>query len=102
MNKYLACTVALLMPVALSAQALAQTGMAHSTMAPGTMAPNAAAPAAGMAGTMAPAGTANLSAIDKKFVMKAAQGGMAEVQMAQLAQTRPVRHRQAVCPDDDR
>ena len=82
MNKYLAYTAALIMPFAVSAQALAQgtmapTGsMAHSTMAPGTMAPNA----------MSSGSMAKLSAADKKFVMKAAQGGTAEVTMAQLAQ----------------
>ena len=73
MNKYLACTAALMMPLLGASQALAQT----STMAP----------PAGMAGTASPmASTAKLSATDKKFVTKAAQGGMAEVQAAQLAQ----------------
>ncbi len=103
MNKYLACTAALMMPLALCAQAMAQTAqpgatgmapagsMAHSTMAPGamstgTMAPGTMAPPAGMAGAMTPGSTAALSATDKKFVMKAAQGGTAEVSMAQLAQ----------------
>ncbi len=88
MKTTLACTAAaFVMPLMMSAQALAQTtapatapmasGM-HSTMAPAaTTAPGAMAPAAG---------TANLSSMDKKFVMKAAQGGMAEVQLAQLAQ----------------
>ncbi len=94
-NKYLACT-AFAMPLLLSAQVLAQpaaTGaapaapMAHSTMAPAapaTMAPSASTPGSSMATTAS--GTAKLSAMDKKFIMKAAQGGMAEVQLAQLAQ----------------
>lgn len=49
----------------------------------------AMAPASGgmSSGAMASgAGTANLSAADKKFVMKAASSGMAEVQAAQIAQ----------------
>ncbi len=95
MNKYLAYTAALAMPLAVSAQSLAQPAatstapsapMAHSTMAPGAMAPGTMAPPAGMAGAMAPGSMAKLSAVDKKFVMKAAQGGTAEVSMAQLAQ----------------
>ena len=89
MNKYLACTAALMLPLLGAGQAMAQTstGAAPSTS---TMAPPASstmAPAAGMAGTASPmASTARLSATDKKFVVKAAQGGMAEVQAAQLAQ----------------
>ena len=93
MNKYLACT-AFALPLLLSAQVLAQpaaTGtapaapMAHSTVAPAapaTMAPTT--PTSSMATTTA--GTVKLSAMDKKFVTKAAQGGLAEVQLAQLAQ----------------
>ncbi len=81
MNKYLACTAALVMPLLAVAPALAQTApMAHSTMAPATT----TAPSPGSMG--ATEGTTKLSAMDKKFVMKAAQGGMAEVQLAQLAQ----------------
>lgn len=92
MNKFLACT-ALAMPLLLSGQVLAQpaaTGtapaapMAHSTMAPAAPATMAPAPSSSMATTTA--GTVKLSAMDKKFITKAAQGGMAEVQLAQLAQ----------------
>ena len=65
---------------AASAQTPAATPQSSSPGAPSM------APAAGgsMASTAAP--TASLSAADKKFVMKAASGGMAEVQAAQLAQ----------------
>ena len=92
MNKYLACT-AFAVPLLLSAQVLAQpaaTGtapaapMAHSTMAPAAPATMAPTPSGSMAATTA--GTVKLSAMDKKFITKAAQGGMAEVQLAQLAQ----------------
>jgi putative membrane protein len=85
LNKYLACTAAVMMPMLAIAQPAA-TGtapmapMAHSTMAP------AAAPAPATGGMAATTGTTKLSAMDKKFIMKAAQGGMAEVQLAQLAQ----------------
>ncbi len=79
MNRYSAFTAALIMPLMVSAQALAQSAtapMAHSTMAP--------APAAG--GMAMTAGKTKLSALDKMFIKKAAEGGMAEVQLAQLAQ----------------
>ena len=94
MNKFLACTAALMMPLLGASQALAQTstGMAPGSstgMGPGSssMAPSSTmTPPAGMAGTASSmASTAKVSATDKKFVMKAAQGGMAEVQTAQLA-----------------
>ncbi len=54
------------------------TGLtAPSPTSPGAMTPSE---------TMAPAGASDLSAADKKFIQKAAVGGMAEVQLAELAQ----------------
>ena len=80
MNKTIAWATALAIPFAMSS-AFAQTA------APTNTGP-AMSPHAGMApgGSMASSSTANLSAGDKKFVEKAAIGGMAEVQLAQLAQ----------------
>ena len=99
MNKYLACTV-FAMPLLLSAQVLAQpaaTGtapaapMAHTTPPPpaGTE-PTSVPTPAGMGSMSSSAaqtpGSVKLSAMDKKFIAKAAEGGLAEVQLAQLAQ----------------
>lgn len=87
MNKYLTYTAALIMPVMVSAQALAQTTTTSPPPAP--MAHAAGSPTAPVAtpSTMgASSGTTKLSAADKRFITKAAQGGTAEVQMAQLAQ----------------
>ena len=76
---------AMALPLLLTTAALAQT--APATAPTGATAASPAAPAAAMAPTTpTPAGTANLSKADKDFVTKAAQGGAAEVQMAQLAQ----------------
>jgi len=74
---------ALAVPLAFSAASFAQTAAPNST---GSMSPSAGKMGMQPAGTMAPAATADLSPADKKFVMKAAIGGMAEVQLAQLAQ----------------
>ncbi len=89
-NNYLR-SAAIIMPLLLSTGAFAQTAS-----------PSATSPATAPAGTssgMAPMGStsastpaasatapANLSKADKAFVTKAAEGGTAEVQMAQLAQ----------------
>ncbi len=86
MNKYLACTAALVMPLLGATGALAQTSTG-TVPSPSVTAPSSTmAPAAGMAGTSSMASTAKLSATDRRFVTKAAQGGLAEVQAAQLAQ----------------
>jgi putative membrane protein len=80
--------IALAAALLLSTAAYAQTP-SHTTTAPG--APAAASPAnvpemaPGKTGAAAPS-AANLSAADKRFVDKAAEGGLAEVQAAQLAQ----------------
>jgi putative membrane protein len=78
----------------LSGAAMAQTpspggtATARSVAPPAsTMAPGGAGPAKSAPAETTPM-TADLSAADKKFVEKAASGGMAEVQAAQLAQTK--------------
>lgn len=71
MTKTLLWMSAIALPLAMSAPLFAQSAMQ------GTMAP---------AGGKMSAASVNLSAADKKFVEKAAIGGMAEVQLAQLAQ----------------
>jgi putative membrane protein len=78
---------ALLMSGAAFAQTPAPGGMAPapgSTAPAQTMAPADAGP--GKMAPMASATKADLSSADKKFVEKAASGGLAEVQAAQLAQ----------------
>ena len=68
---------------------LASTGLAAAqTPPPSATAPTAVPEATGgrMASPMASSSTAKLSKADEKFVEKAASGGMAEVQAAQLAQ----------------
>lgn len=87
MKKYLSCTVALMMPLLMGGAALAQTAT------PPPAAPAAVAPTPPVAPgsqreptSTAPEAAAKLSPSDKKFVEKAAEGGVAEVQMAQLAQ----------------
>ena len=86
MKKTLAFTAALIMPLMLSAAASAQmaaTGaQSPSSMAPASPAMNA--PSSSMAATGS--SSAALAPKDKLFAVKAAQGGMAEVQLAQLAQ----------------
>ena len=87
MKKYLACTAALMVPLLIGGYASAQT-----TATPPAAPPSVAATAPVPPGSQreptstAPEAAANLSASDKKFVEKAAEGGVAEVQMAQLAQ----------------
>ncbi len=65
--------------------AQAQTAPPASSPSAPAMAP-ASAPPAMAGGSMASTSTANLSAGDKTFIIKAASAGMAEVQAAQLAQ----------------
>ncbi len=77
--KMFARSTALILPLMLATGALAQTA---APAAP----PNSAMMAPPAASAMAPAGSATLSKVDQEFVTKAAQGGLAEVQMAQLAQ----------------
>ncbi len=84
MRSNLAFSAALLLPLLASPGAFAQT-MAPAT--PGAMSASPAAPASTMApATPIPSSTAKLSKMDMEFVTKAAQGGAAEVQMAQAAQ----------------
>ena len=91
MRLTLACSAALVLPLMAGTAAYAQRGTAPATT---TTAPNAAttttavpaAPASSMAAPASSASTAALSTTDKDFITKAAQGGAAEVAMAQLAQ----------------
>ena len=111
MNKKTAWAAALALPMLMTAAAQAQPAAAPGTTvpnaAPGGISPGAPAPAMRAPGNTGPASpaepsaagvnpnapsapaagdSASLSAADKRFVMKAAVGGMAEVQLAQLAQ----------------
>jgi putative membrane protein len=71
----------------LAATVAAPLMFAGSAFAQKASAPAAiTAPAAPEASSMAAAAPADLSATDKKFIQKAAVGGMAEVQIAQLAE----------------
>lgn len=81
MNNLLMRSAALVLPLMLATAAGAQTMKPPATPGPAT------APS-GMAMAQPPAGTTktDLSKTDSEFVTKAAEGGLAEVQMAQLAQ----------------
>jgi putative membrane protein len=86
MKNYLACTAAAI-PLLFGGFAMAQ----NATMAPAAPPSIAAAPPApptsqAEPNSPAPAVAADLSPDDKAFVTKAAQGGIAEVQMAQIAE----------------
>jgi putative membrane protein len=80
----LAATVAA--PLMFAGNAFAQKASAPAATTSSAASAAAAAPAAPEAGSMAASSPADLSAADKKFIQKAAVGGMAEVQTAQLAQ----------------
>ncbi len=84
MRNILAATI-FAAPLLFGGVALAQTA---APAAPPSVAPTPAVPPSAQAepSSPAPMAAATLSAADKAFVMKAAQGGVAEVQMAQLAQ----------------
>ena len=108
MNKKTAWLAALALPMLVASGAQAQPAAAPGTpvpnAAPGGISPGAPAPATLAPGNTGPAspaepsaaginanaataaGPTTLSAADKRFVTKAAIGGMAEVQLAQLAQ----------------
>jgi len=87
MKKYLACTVALAIPLLVAAPSFAQTASGSAPTATSSLPPGAAAtPPERVEAASPTAGAAKLSAADKAFVTKAAEGGLAEVQMAQLAQ----------------
>ena len=88
MRKYLACSVALAMPFLMGGYASAQSAAAPPPAAPPSIAPTPPVPPGSQRepASTAPAAAADLSVKDKIFVQKAAQGGVAEVQMAQLAQ----------------
>ena len=79
MTSKMTLAAALLLGTAFAAQAQTAAPTASSPSAP------AMAPASGSMASGA-SSTASLSPADKKFVMKAASSGMAEVQAAQLAQ----------------
>ncbi len=88
MRKYLACTVALAMPLMMAGAASAQT-TAKPPAPAAAAAPTSAVPPEAMSAAPTPAAAASsaqLTTADKNFVQKAAQGGVAEVQMGQLAQ----------------
>jgi len=78
---------AVAMPLLFGGTAMAQNATAP-TAAPPSVAATPPVPPTSQAepASPAPMAAANLSASDKMFVTKAAQGGLAEVQMAQLAQ----------------
>lgn len=81
LKKHLACTAALFLPLLMAAPAGAQP--ASSTAPPAAAAEAPATTAPDVSGT---ATASDLSKADKRFVTTAAHGGIAEVQMAQLAQ----------------
>jgi putative membrane protein len=81
MNKTL-YAAALALPLLSAGPALAQAASPTTPMTPGAAAPSTMAPATADT-TPAPS---DLSAADKRFIQKAAVGGMAEVQVAQLAE----------------
>ncbi len=85
MTSKITLAAALLLGTAFAANAQTPAPSPSSSPSAPAMAP---APGGSMAsGAMASdAGSAKLTAADKKFVMKAASGGMAEVQAAQIAQ----------------
>jgi putative membrane protein len=88
MKKYLVCTVALMVPLMVGSAASAQTATMQPPAAPPSVAPTPPAPPATQVEPTSPApeAAAHLSVTDKAFVEKAAAGGVAEVQMAQVAQ----------------
>jgi putative membrane protein len=81
----LTTTAAFILPLLMGAPALAQTTAPTGAT---TMAPAASTTTESSAMAQTPGGTGGgaISATDRTFVTKAAQGGLAEVQMAQLAQ----------------
>jgi len=86
MKNYLAYT-ALAVPLLFSGVALAQTATVPPAAPPSVAAMPPSPPSSQVEpASSAPETAANLSPSDKAFVTKAAQGGIAEVQMAQLAQ----------------
>jgi putative membrane protein len=87
MKKYLATTM-LAVPLLFGGGAWAQSASTMAPAAPSAVAPTppvAPAPQA-EAKSPAPESAAHLSAADKAFVEKAGQGGIAEVQMADMAE----------------
>ncbi len=81
--------VSLMLPLALAAPAFAQQNPHAATALPPAAPPNAASAPVPGSNTVTPLpheGTTTMSPADEAFVQKAAQGGIAEVQLAQLAQ----------------
>ena len=98
---WLAGSVALAIAMHTGAQSTSPanpSGTPSTTAGPATPAPPTGSNAPSAAGTNAPgntgssmsksAGASNLSSSDRNFIMKAAQGGMAEVELGQLASQR--------------
>ncbi len=86
MKNYLVYT-AIAIPLLVNGAAMAQNAAVPPAAPPSIAATPPVAPTGQTEPTSpAPMTAANLSASDKVFVTKAAQGGLAEVQMAQLAQ----------------
>ncbi len=89
MKRSLICTAALAVPLLFAAPALAQTATAPANSAlPPAAPPNATVGPMPRSGSVSalPHASAALSETDQTFVKKAAEGGIAEVQLAQLAQ----------------
>ena len=79
-------SAAFILPLMTASAALAQTAAAPAAATPPAPAMTASPAMTAPPAATAPATPANLSKVDKEFITKAAQGGTAEVQMAQLAQ----------------
>ncbi len=86
MKKYFLATATFALPLMVAATGLAQSPTSQTSVPPSVVAPGVAVAPAPKAGALPAIHAADLSAADKEFVQKAAQGGLAEVQLAQLAQ----------------
>jgi len=83
------CAAVFSSPLFLAVPSLAQSASSPSSAAlPAAAPPEAAGLGPSATGALPHAGPANLASADQAFVLKAAQGGIAEIQLAQLAQQR--------------